>query len=646
MPARKHQIILLLAMLICGIVGVRAQDGLNLPTELYVLLNEGRVQRFGIGSSGVQFITPEGAFVLDFGVAPDGNWLAYRTQSGLFIRDTYADDPASTERQIEGASASAPTTRGRGETIAWSPTSDALAYTTLTGGRVHFLETGGFVDLATPLLQNLLWSPDGGYLAAEANDNIWWVFRREAGNMVLTSAIPGAFGVAWLNSTNLIFAPTSGGLIRMDLADANQQTPIREDAASYHLPYVQADGTLLVYRSTPDADSAERSGRLLQLPVDGSAQPVELGTGDVAVDNLRWAPDSSLLVAFRGGALALLDPLSGAGFTLPIGSASAYGWGAPYPNAVVSVPLPADVYFLARGENGATQVWRLDENSSPPNALTNAELDITHYAVSPDETRLAYVSNSGLWYDDLEDDNSAIELVTLGLSAVQPAFGPDNATIYYRDEQGTNAGIWRISAPDGQPELLLADTADVRYRSVQPATSVSAALVQATLADGANGLLLVDTVSGERNLLGDFERGQWLTGTDVMVLGTVQREAASVRGLHIIDVNNLEEPPLTVLPLADGVRLLDVVRLNNGTLRALIQSRTPGQIRIVDAPESGGEPQVIGNAGYLIAPRLAPDGERVAGLMHPDGIALFYNPTNNARVALSTPDQIGGLRWR
>ena len=59
-----------------------AQDGLNLPSALYVLTAEGRVDRYGLGAEGVRMITPEDEFVIDFGVAPDGNWLAYRTEIG------------------------------------------------------------------------------------------------------------------------------------------------------------------------------------------------------------------------------------------------------------------------------------------------------------------------------------------------------------------------------------------------------------------------------------------------------------------------------------------------------------------------------------------------------------------------------------
>src|SRR5258707_15593131 len=110
------------------------EDGLNLPTELYVLTNSGQVQQYGIGIAGLKTVTPEDEFVLDFGVAPDGTWLAYRTQDALKLLNMYGGTPET----LEGATAGIPPVRGRGDTLVWSPTGDVIVYTTPTGGRAYF----------------------------------------------------------------------------------------------------------------------------------------------------------------------------------------------------------------------------------------------------------------------------------------------------------------------------------------------------------------------------------------------------------------------------------------------------------------------------------------------------------------------------
>jgi Tol biopolymer transport system component len=120
-------------LLLLLLLPMQAQDALNLPTELYVLLNNGSVERYSLGAEGVRRVTPETEFILDFAVAPDGNYVAYRTQAGLFTANMFVPDSVT---QIEDDRADVPDVRGKGETLAWSPQGDAIAYTTLYGARV------------------------------------------------------------------------------------------------------------------------------------------------------------------------------------------------------------------------------------------------------------------------------------------------------------------------------------------------------------------------------------------------------------------------------------------------------------------------------------------------------------------------------
>src|ERR1051325_7483168 len=104
----------------------------GLTTPLYLLTNNGQVQRIGLGTEGISVVTPQDAFVVDFGVAPDGNWLAYRTEKGLYIFNIYSQEAAT----IEEGTADVPPSRGHGYTLAWSPTGDMIVYTPSYGARV------------------------------------------------------------------------------------------------------------------------------------------------------------------------------------------------------------------------------------------------------------------------------------------------------------------------------------------------------------------------------------------------------------------------------------------------------------------------------------------------------------------------------
>ena len=87
----NRRIVLALLGLLLFIMPTSAQDGIDLPADLYLLLNEGIVQRVGLGRSGIAQVTPDDVFVLDFAVAPDDNWLAYRTQDGIMLVNMYSN---------------------------------------------------------------------------------------------------------------------------------------------------------------------------------------------------------------------------------------------------------------------------------------------------------------------------------------------------------------------------------------------------------------------------------------------------------------------------------------------------------------------------------------------------------------------------
>lgn len=315
-------------------VPMLAQDAVDLPAALYVLLNEGRIQRYGQGAEGISLVTPEDEFIVDFGVAPNGSWLAYRTETDLILRDIRDDSSLS----VASGDAGAPPVRGRGETIAWSPDGDALAVTTDYGARVYFstlvtvpdaLAGIAFneVDLREGAFVQVLWSPDGGFLAAEASENVWWIYRREGSALVLHSAIIAAVDAAFVNSSEIVFVPTTGGLTLMNLAQANTQTILLDDTWNYHLPYLLPDGMLAVFgRQKVDVTLAENQGRLLGL-TPGVAEISYLSEVPVTLDDARWAPGGEWLVTFADGVFTLTNPVTGATFALPVTGAVAYTWG-------------------------------------------------------------------------------------------------------------------------------------------------------------------------------------------------------------------------------------------------------------------------------------------------------------------------------
>lgn len=647
-----------LILLVAWVIGVRAQEPLRLPAALYVLSNEGIVQRYRPGDAGLKAITPLNTFVLDFRLAPDDNWLAYRTLEGLWLANLYRDD---SPRLIEGESAGVPPIRGRGDTVAWTSQADALAYTTVTGVRVHYFETNTFTDIAIDNIAHLSWSPDGRYLAAESTDKAWWIYQREETGFRLTSVIPATEGAAWVSLTEIVFAPPEGGLIVMDLGLANTQTVLLDASNDYRLPFVESEEALLVFTM---GENSPR-GRLTRVFVNPQgAAAVPIGEADVDVTDLRWSPQGNVLVGFQGGAVAVVNALSGEGVTLPLPVVAAYSWGSVLPSEVALFPLPSDLFALAPDEQGTPQVWRIPRELLPY-VITQADVPVTAYALNISQDALAYLAGTTLWWQDLTGDNEAVALTKLTPPlAASLAFGPDGL-IYYRDTVEGQAGIWRIdpATEEPAPDLFIEDSEERIYFMPRPASGASALAVGWSETGAGSGISVYNTTTQARLVdlllttqtstptqpatLAAYRVPSWLQGTQMLFGGTITRGGIGTVGLHVQDVNNTQEPPFVLWRIEKPVTIHDLVFLpDEKVVRLLVQAATPGPVSMMDVPLEGGAPTVRAQVGFLTLPRLSPDGSTVAALTQPGGDIVIWTLTMRRRVLLANPGQVETLSWR
>jgi hypothetical protein len=623
--------IMLAGLLLCvGLWVAHAQDGLNLSAELYILDNDGVLRRYGLGASGVQTIVGgDDTFVIDFAVAPDNIWLAYRTSEGLFLMSM--EDPAQPPVQVEGPSASFPDIRGRGETIAWSPDSSFIAYTTFANGRVHSRATGAFQDLGVAPLEDLRWSPSGQYLAARQQGGIWWIYAVERNALRLTAALPDATEIAWLPDSRFYFTPSTGGLILMDLARGNAQTPILDASKTYFLPLVRGD-ELLVF-------AGERTNAtLLSVTAQSTQQRGQVG---LDMTTLRWAPDGGALVAFTGGALAFVDAIRGESFTLPVRDSVAYGWGALAPDTG-TVSLPTDAFFLAEAlSTGVTQVWRVPRSGALPQTITPAEEDVTEYSISPDASRISYVSGGRLWYYVVGGD--LYEIDAAGASPVSPVINNAATRLYYvKETQGASA-LWYADLTSGQTFAFYEPEPGVRLVHPQPSSSVNALLVNAATGDEVVSLLL-DAATGEQIALPVTGAARWLRGSRLGVVGTSADQPQA--GLWLVDAGTAQVNAALLYALRPGERILDYVQKDNASVRLLVVGAAPAPVRVVDVAIAGSDPVPIADVGYLYAPRLSADGAVVLGLTKPGGDLVAAAAASGIRQRLTTTGGLLAFSWQ
>ena len=621
-----------LALLLTGTL--LAQDALNLPAALYILTNEGSVQRYGLGTEGIRAVTPAGAFVVDFGVAPDDRWLAYRTEAGLFLRDMHSEN----ETALDSAEAGTPPLRGRGDTVAWEPGGAALAVTTADGARVYFM--GGEaapLALRDGAALQLGWSPTGRYLAAESEGGDWWIYRRDGAALALTSVVPAAPEMAWVGGDALVFAPADGGLVRMDLAQGNAQTALLDSAWQVALPALWPDGALLLLgRRANDSATEAGSGRLLALQ-PGAADAEPLADAPVELAHLRWMPARQILVKFEGGVFALVDPHSGQGFPLPVSGAVAYSWGPVLPESVAGAELPADGFFLAQpgADAGPAQVWRLPADGAPAAPLTNEEAGVTSFGVAADGQRLIYSSGGRLLLLRL-DGSEPVEVAALAADGpAQPAFSPDGGRAAYLDGDG----LWLVDLAAGAARQLAAGA----FSAPAFAPDVNALLVAVSEAGGSRPAL-VDITSSEVIPLGAAgQLARWLPGGRVALYGP--QAGISVASLQALDQPAALLPPLVAV---DAVGLAGGDRLR---LSLPAQTRGPAPLRVIEIDSLTGavDRGQVFVGGYLLSPLFSPGATHVAGYRWRDsagrGPLTLRELATGRQVTLAEPPLVWGFAW-
>jgi len=412
------------------------------------------------------------------------------------------------------------------------------------------------------------------------------------------------------------------------------------------------DGRIVAFARDPnDTETEPGSGVLISL-APGAAQADSLSETVVDVSDMQWTPpgDLNFLVAFQGGVMALVDPISGEGFTLPISDVVAYSWGALPPPFVAGTALPTDLYFLSADGTGVTQVWQLPADGSDGQPVTASETDVTSYAVSPDGRNLAYTDGATIWLKRLDSDTEPEELVTSADGGVRdPAFSPDGRRLAY-----IQGGVWIAPTAGGNAEEVLEApppgnelTARV-YSHPRFAPNLDALLVNIELDDGGTTGVL-DTNSGELlEMSHGYTHGEWLNDGRVLTFGVL--DAYFKGGLHLTDVNAIDAPAIL---LDDSVPVLDAEETGSGRLRLLLVASTsgPSALRVVDMNISDGELTPVAEAGFMVAPSLSPDGQYAVGYRYQTGAGIRQGPltvrslNDGQQVVLRQPSPVWDVQW-
>ncbi len=104
--------------------------------------------------------------------------------------------------------------------IVWSPQRDKVAYATTKGLKVYIEDPDGtgeqFALLSCKAFEELSWSEEGAYLAAQQTDGPWQVFRFDGATAIVIYQTD-ATTLEWVSPHGIIFVPQAGGLVLVDL---------------------------------------------------------------------------------------------------------------------------------------------------------------------------------------------------------------------------------------------------------------------------------------------------------------------------------------------------------------------------------------------------------------------------------------------
>jgi hypothetical protein len=333
-------------------------------------------------------ITPAGQEVLDFAIAPDGNWIVYRADDRVTIA---AINGSAASQSVDLAAAPPAALSLTTSTMVWSPDGVAIAYVTAGGFRVAFPLASGqarLVDVTDRLVVELRFSTDGGRLAAQADDGSWTLFAvqltDDGGSLKRTVTVTQAADIAWLDADNLVVAPVAGGLFRISAESTGTAPTPAWDVPDEHFTKLitTSAGTVLALHPDP----GDTVGSVVSISAEGRVTAL----GNSKIDSMAaWGADGEALYYITSGTPILIDRATGAENTLPLKRVTRLMWLPPPPILSSSVPLDADLYFLAPDSSGIRQLWWLPRSGLEPVVQVSHEVsDVRDFVVSRSRTEI------------------------------------------------------------------------------------------------------------------------------------------------------------------------------------------------------------------------------------------------------------------
>ncbi|MDX1995684.1 MAG: WD40 repeat domain-containing protein [bacterium] len=335
-------------------------------------------------------------------------------------------------------------------------------------------------------------------------------------------------------------------------------------------------------------------------------------------------------------------------------------------------------YFISADENRVLQVWRLADDATTATPLTNVTESVVDYAISPDESQLAYTSDQKLW---LQTPDETLEIAALSREGRpgRPVFSEDGTQLAY-----ANGGLWLYDIASGESRLLyednpytrgMTDVDPVRYYT--PLQFVDDSLiVRISLWEGF-GPGVYDFERGAVEEPDRFRPSDLLMLSDRRVLVYGNNEVWGDQNLAIadsLDDINRSEVLVDLVALSPDAPLFveEAIEIAPGMVRVMgstynLEGSTELPLFYFDLDTETGELSADGIVGYRYATSEenmlvwqgppSPDAQfivqylniQVATDLNPNGIIfgqlIFYNLLTGETLTPDLPNSVALFRW-
>lgn len=618
-----------------------------------------------------QPVTPPGQRVLDFAIAPDDNWIAYRIDDVVTLAPIYGSTASQQSRQsqqsqqIDTQATPSATLDLTMTTLAWSPDGLAIAYVVANGFRIAIPTESGtpqLISVEDRLAINLRFSPNGTRLVAQADDGTWSLYAidpfantPDSKPIQRTGTIDQAADVAWQDENLLVVALVAGGLYQIDAANPSARPAWT--VPSEHFIKLITTTTREVLALHPDP--RDTIGNVVSISRDGKVTPV----GASKIDSqAEWGLGGETLLYITSGTPILIDPATGRENTLPLRGVTRLAWTRPLPPSVGTLVMDADLYFLQPDASGVRQVWQLPRSGLDRlTQLTTQISEVRDFAISPNRTQIALTSGGRLVVVSATDPKDERVLAWLNRTdSAQADWHPGGNQLVYADGNGlylvaTDGNSIPIQImPKGSEQRPTAlykrpqFSPDGRFLLVEWHEPKDDSFISTNIIDMAANTLTPlkfarpwNVSWGPENMLLARAPAQVTDSARLLALriqGGVQSEtlALAESSWYIADARVAADKSIHFLRRMGWVAGPDIVRPH-----VVSAPTSPGSASVVVRSEARGEPGILSN------PQLSPTGRFAVGWQRTGKIGqlVVLDLQSRSRVRIQGANDPSALHW-